>query len=89
MGPGRTSGPPVQSASKPSTTKAVLQKRLSPDEYQEFITSMFFFGLTIARASGGGMFGTGDPVSDDEKRGLAAVGAFYELDIDRLRRLSG
>lgn len=66
--------------------KALLKDRLTPDEYQRFVASMFVCGLNIARASGGGFLGRGDKVSSEEKIALSAFAAMFELAPDSLSR---
>jgi hypothetical protein len=60
--------------------KTALKQKLTSDEYQRFVASMFINGLKVARASGGGFLGRGDKVSDEEKRALLLFAALFELD---------
>jgi hypothetical protein len=69
--------------------KAILKDRLTLDEYQRFVASMFICGLNVARASGGGFLGRGDKVSDEEKLALSAFAAMFELAPESLSRFFG
>jgi len=59
--------------------KEFLSEKLTPDEYQRFVASLFIFGLRIARASGGGFFGRGDRISDEEEVALSAFGTMFDV----------
>ena len=69
----------------PQTVKAVLRRRLSNEEYHDFIDSLFAAGLDVARASGAGLFGLGNPVSAAEKAALNAFAVQFDLDSKALR----
>jgi hypothetical protein len=73
-----------QFAARSSRVKTFLREKLTASEYQRFVGSLFVDGLKIARASGGGAFGLGDKVSDDEKLALAALATVFELDLQTL-----
>jgi hypothetical protein len=60
--------------------KAVLKEKLTSHEYQRFVASMYINGLKVARASGGGLLGRGDKVSDEEKLALVTFAAMFDLD---------
>jgi uncharacterized tellurite resistance protein B-like protein len=49
-------------------TKGFLKAKLSDEEYQRFIGSLFISGIQIAKAAGGGFLGMGDKVSAEEKQ---------------------
>lgn len=66
--------------------KAILKEKLTPDEYQRFVGSMFVDGLKVARASGGGFLGRGDKVSEEEKRALFLFAAILELELESLSK---
>ena len=66
--------------------KGFLRKKLTEDEYQRFVGSMFIFGLNIARASGGGLFGRGNKISDEERMALAAFGSMFDLDVTSMSK---
>lgn len=66
--------------------KVILREKLTPEEYQRFVASMFINGLKIARASGGGFLGLGDKVSAEEKRALFLFAAMFDLDLESLSR---
>jgi len=69
--------------------KATLKEKLTPDEYQRFVGSMFINGLKVARASGGGLLGLGDKVSAEEKRALFLFAATFDLDLDSISKFFG
>jgi hypothetical protein len=73
-----------QFASRTSRVKTFLREKLTASEYQRFVGSLFVDGLKIARASGGGAFGLGDKVSDDEKLALAALATVFDLELSTL-----
>jgi hypothetical protein len=60
--------------------KGILKAKLSADEYQRFVGSLFISGLKVARASGGGFLGLGDKISEEEKAALAVFATVWELD---------
>jgi len=66
--------------------KAILKEKLTPDEYQRFVGSMFVNGLRVARASGGSFLGRGDKVSEEEKRALLLFAAMFDLDLESLSK---
>jgi len=67
--------------------KTILKEKLTSEEYQRFVGSMFINGLKIARASGGGLLGLGDKVSEEEKRALLLFAAMFDLDLANLSKL--
>lgn len=69
--------------------KMVLQTKLTHDEYQRFVGSLFINGLKIARASGGSPLGMGDKVSQEEKVALAALATMFELDVNTIAKNFG
>jgi hypothetical protein len=76
-------------AERAGKMKAILQQKLTPEEYQRFVGSMFINGLKVARASGGGILGLGDKVSEEEKRALTMFATVFELDVGSLSKLFG
>lgn len=74
-------------AARASQMKAILQQKLTPEEYQRFVGSMFINGVKVARASGGGVLGLGDKVSEEEKRALALFATMFDLDAANLSKL--
>jgi len=74
-------------AARASQMKAILQQKLTPEEYQRFVGSMFINGVKVARASGGGVLGLGDKVSEEEKRALALFAAMFDLDTANVSKL--
>jgi len=83
----REAGDITKLAERTSQIKALLKQKLTPEEYQKFLGSMFMNGVKVARASGGGVLGLGDKVSAEEKRALAAFAATFELDLANLSKL--
>lgn len=69
--------------------RTILKQKLTPDEYQRFLGSMFLNGLKVARASGGGALGLGDKVSKEEKGALITLATIFELDLGSLSNLFG
>jgi hypothetical protein len=76
-------------AERAGKMKAILKQKLTPEEYQRFVGSMFINGLKVARASGGGILGLGDKVSEEEKRALTMFATLFELDVGNLSKLFG
>jgi len=76
-------------AERMTRMKTVLQTKLTHDEYQRFVGSLFINGLKIARASGGGPLGMGDKVSQEEKVALAALATMFELDVNTIAKNFG
>jgi len=74
-------------AARASQMKAILQQKLTPEEYQRFVGSMFINGVKVARASGGGVLGLGDKVSEEEKRALALFATMFDLDTANVSKL--
>lgn len=69
----------------PNAVKAMMKDKLTSDEYQGFIGSMFIDLLNIARASKkGGWFRRKKAIAEDEQQRLAAIGLFWDLDLERL-----
>lgn len=66
--------------------KALLRDRLSEEEYQSFVASLFASGLEVARASGGRFLGVGDKVSREEMDMLATFAAAFGLEPQALER---
>jgi hypothetical protein len=60
--------------------KGILKAKLSTDEYQRFVASMFVNGIKVANASGGGFLGRGSKISPEEQRALLVFASLYELD---------
>jgi tellurite resistance protein len=61
--------------------KAILSNKLSVDEYQKFIGSLFISGMKVAAASGG--------TSQEEKVALGAFAAVWGLDPSSLKKHFG
>jgi len=83
----REAGNVTKLLERSSQMKAILKQKLTPEEYQRFLGSMFMNGVKVARASGGGILGLGDKVSEEEKRALATFAATFELDLGNLSKL--
>lgn len=69
--------------------KEILQTKLTTDEYQRFVASMFINGLRIARVSGGGVLGLGDKVGEEEKLALVMFATLFELDMQSVSKYFG
>ena len=69
-----------------SQMKVTLRGKLTPEEYQRFVASMFINGLRVARASGGGLLGRGDKVSEEEKRALFLFATMFDLDLESISK---
>ena len=69
-----------------SKMKDALKDKLTKDEYDRFLGSMFINGLKVARSSGGGALGLGDKVSDEEKTALAFFAAMFDLDLTTIEK---
>lgn len=65
----------------------MLQDRLTRDEFQDFVASLWIFGMGIARATGG-FLGFGKKINEHEWAALAALAEWTEVDLDRLQRLA-
>ena len=57
----------------PEKVRDTLRKRLSEDEYQGYLSSVFIDAMGVAHASGG--------VSDTETTALAALATFFGIDV--------
>jgi hypothetical protein len=71
-------------------TKTLLKEKLTEDEYQGFVGSVFVTGLKVARSAGGqkgGIFRkeTG-PISDEEQKALVTFATAYEVDPQALQQ---
>ncbi|MBC7265112.1 MAG: hypothetical protein H5T64_12265 [Chloroflexi bacterium] len=69
--------------------KGILKVKLTTEEYQRFVASMFINGLRIARASGGGVLGMGEKVSEEEKVALVMFATLFELDLQSVSKYFG
>lgn len=79
----------AQSRSRPdfiATTKGVLKSKLTEDEYQRFIGSLFVSGLRVAKASGPWF---GDNLSKEEMQMLTAFGSSWDLDVNSISKHFG
>lgn len=70
----------AEAMEKSREIKRILRNALSPDEYDAFMRSLFWSGLEIAQASGGGPFGLMSPVSRSEQSKLDAFAELYEFE---------
>lgn len=66
-------------------TKALLRSKLSPEEYQGFLGSIFIDAVAVARASGT----PGEEVSEPEQAMLMAFAMAWDLDFQVIQRLFG
>jgi len=85
----KEAGAATKVAERTSQMRTILKQKLTPDEYQRFLGSMFINGLKVARASGGGALGLGDKVSKEEKNALITFATIFELDLGSLSNLFG
>jgi len=51
----------------------LLDRKATPQQSKGFKGALLLIGRNIAQASGGGMFGTGDKMSNEEKNALALI----------------
>lgn len=65
----------------PEKIRSLLQKKLSTNEYQGYLGSVFIDALGVARASGG--------VSASETQALTALATFFGVDIAGLEKRFG
>ena len=70
----------AETMEKSREIKRILKNALRPDEYEAFMRSLFWSGLEIAQASGGGPFGLMSPVSKSEQSNLDAFAELYEFE---------
>lgn len=70
----------ADSLDKAREIKAILKRRLSDDEYREFMASLFWSGLEFAQSSGGGPFGLLDTVSRAERKKLEVFADLYDIE---------
>jgi hypothetical protein len=60
-------------SSDPSSLRELLKRKLTPEEYQGFVSSMWIDANAVAHASEG--------LSDDETKALTALALFFEVDV--------
>ncbi len=72
----------------PERTKQILKEKLTSDEYQRFIGSLFIDAVNIAAASKTGWLRK-KAISDEEQQRLTAIGLYWEVDLGRVRGLMG
>jgi len=58
---------------------ALLKRKASPDNGENFKKSLLLIGGNVAKASGGGGIFRRDPISDDEKKALVMVAMWLDL----------
>jgi len=68
----------------PKEVKQMMKEKLTTDEYQGFIGSMFIDLLNIAKASKKGKWFRKKAIGEDEQERLAAIGLFWDLDLGRM-----
>lgn len=68
----------------PKRVKPMMKDKLTSDEYQGFIGSMFIDLLNIAKASKKGKWFRKKALGKDEQERLAAIGIFWDLDLGRM-----
>jgi len=67
------------------TTRELLRSKLSAEEYQSYLGSIFIDALAVARAMGT----AGSEISEQEQTMLAAFGLAWEIDLDEVKRIFG
>jgi hypothetical protein len=60
-------------ASDPSSLRELLKRKLTPEEYQSFVSSMWIDANAVAHVS--------DGLSDEETKALTALALFFEVDV--------
>jgi hypothetical protein len=60
-------------ACNPSSLRELLKRKLTPEEYQSFVSSMWIDANAVAHAS--------DGLSDEETKALTALALFFEVDV--------
>ena len=68
----------------PKQVKSMMKEKLTSDEYQGFIGSMFIDLLNIAKASINGKWFRKKGIGKEEQERLAAIGLFWDLDLGRM-----
>jgi hypothetical protein len=70
----------------PKQVKAMMKEKLTTEEYQGLIGSIFIDLLNIAKASKKkkGWFRKKEEIGEDEQQRLAAIGMFWDLDVSTL-----
>jgi hypothetical protein len=70
----------------PEPVRAMLKEKLSEDEYQSFLGSIFVDEMAVARASGGGIFRKGK-IKDKESERLVGFAAFFGIDLEKVQKI--
>ena len=65
----------------PEKVRDTLRKRLTEDEYQGYLSSVFIDSMGVAQASGG--------VSDTETTALTALATFFGIDVAGMKKRFG
>ncbi|NNG15791.1 MAG: hypothetical protein HKM89_04860 [Gemmatimonadales bacterium] len=68
---------------KPDKTKQVLKEKLTSEEYQKFVGSLFIDAFNIAAASKTGLFRK-KAISAEEHERLTAIAIFWEVELERI-----
>ncbi|HEX6262591.1 MAG TPA: hypothetical protein VF097_07080 [Actinomycetota bacterium] len=70
----------------PEPVKTALKEKLTQDEYQSFLGSVFIDELAVARASGGGIFHK-EKIGDEETEKLVGFAAYFGIDLPSVQRI--
>lgn len=71
-------------------TRTFLQEKLSHDEYQSFMGSIFIDAAAVAKSSGGGgLFRKKDKIGDKESKILQGIAVLFQIDIENLSKYFG
>lgn len=68
----------------PKQVKQTMKEKLTSDEYQGFIGSLFIDLINIAKASKTGKWFRKKAIDEKEQERLAAIGLFWDLDLGRM-----
>lgn len=80
-----TEAMPTKGGFDAQETKQILQDKLTTDEYQGLMCSLFVDLINIAKASKTKrLFRKTIEIDDDEQERLALIGVFWEIDVGRL-----
>lgn len=79
-----TSASAVRNAYNAKSIVPMLKQKLHPEDYEDFIKSLYGSAVEIARASGGGLFRSG--ISKEEAKALAVLAEMFDVDPDKLKK---
>ena len=71
----------------PEKIKTLLREKLTFQEYQSFLGSIFIDVVNVAKASGGGgVLKKKSPISEEEEKALQAILVFYGIDMQAVKK---